>query len=97
MFIVENNKLKRILEDYTISNYSGDFRASCADGSKEEMESVIDIDKQHQSNQFNDLVISETVIATDYIKKKYSDVDCDEKRRIVKKTVRMQYDGIQYK
>lgn len=99
LFIVENNKLKRILEDYTISNYSGDFRASCAEGSKEEMESVIDIDKQHQHNLFNDLVISETVITTDYIKKKYpkDDQDCEEKRKIVKKTKRMQYDGSVYR
>ncbi|MFY7887653.1 MAG: hypothetical protein ACOVOW_02005 [Spirosomataceae bacterium] len=99
LFIVENNKLKRILEDYTISSYSGEFGPTCAGGNKEEMESVIDIDKQHQSNQFNDLVISETVTMTDYLKKKYPkyDQDCDEKRTTVKKIVRMKYDGRQYK
>lgn len=99
LFVIENDKLKRVLKNYTISSYHGELGPTCAGGYKEEMESVIDIDRQHQSNYFNDLVISKTVIATDYIKKKYPkyDQDCDEKRTTLKKIVRMKYDGIQYK
>lgn len=99
LFIIENNTLKRVLKNYTISSYHGEFGPTCSGGYKEEMEAVIDIDKQHQSNQFNDLVISETVTTTDYLKKKHpeDDQDCDEKRKMVKKTVRMRYDGSQYK
>ena len=99
LFVVENNTLKGVLKNYTIASYHGEFGPTCSDGYREEMESVIDIDKQHQNNQFNDLVISGTVTTTDYLKKKHSqdDQDCDEKTKIVKKTVRMKYDGRQYK
>lgn len=96
LFIIENKKLKRLLKNYTVSSYNGLFGSGC-EGTKEEMEAIIDIDKVHQSNQFNDLVIGQTLITTDYVSKKNSPNDCYEKRNIKKKTVIMRYDSNLYK
>ncbi len=96
LFIVENKKLKRLLKNYIVSSYNGSFGPIC-EGTKEEMEAIIDIDKVHQSNQFNDLVIGQTLITTDYVSKKNSPNDCYEKRSIKKKTLVMRYDSNLYK
>ncbi len=92
LFIDEKNSLKRVLENYTISEYHGEWNMNCF-GEFETIESTIDIDKTKSNNFFN-LKIKQKI--TNQINIKVKD-DCIEKKNFRNKTIFLKFDKNQYK
>jgi hypothetical protein len=74
LFINDKNSLKRVLENYPISEYHGEWNMNCF-GEFETIESTIDIDKTKSNNFFN-LKIKQKII--NQINTKFKD-DCIDK------------------
>lgn len=92
LFIKEKSTLKRVLENFPISEYQGEWNMNCS-GEFETIESTIDIDKSKSYNFFN-LKIKQKI--TNQINIKVKD-DCIEKKKIKNKTIFLKFDKNQYK
>jgi len=91
LFIIQGNKIKRVLNDYTIYNYGGEWDTRCA-GESEEMLALIDIDKS-QSKGFNNLILRITDETTKSIQ---TTDDCVEKKKFAKRTKTLKFNGKEY-
>lgn len=92
LFINDNKSLKRILVNYPISEFHGEWNTDCA-GEFETIESTIDIDKA-KSNNFYNLIVNQKTI--NQINRKVKD-DCNEKKTYKKKILILKFDKNQYK
>ncbi|SFD65118.1 PA3715 family protein [Flavobacterium phragmitis] len=92
LYIVEKNTLKPVLQNFRIYKYGGEWDMKC-DGKFEDIDSTIDIDKLQNKN-FNNLIIKTKITKTENILK---DEDCISKETIKKETVKLIFNGKEYK
>ena len=92
LFVVQNNNLKRILSNYPITEFHGEWDTNCA-GEFEDINSVIDIDK-NKTNGFRNLTIKSKIEQTKNIATKD---DCVEKKTTKLSTIKLKYNGKEYK
>ena len=92
LFIVGKKSLRRILKNYSISEYQGEWDMNCA-GEFENTDGIIDIDTA-KTNGFNNLIIKETIV-----KAKNTPVkeDCIEKKSTKHSTKKLKFNGQEYK
>jgi hypothetical protein len=91
LFIIQNNSIKRVLKDYTISDYHGEWDTRCT-GEFEEMSAVIDIDKI-QSKGYNNLILK---ITDQMTKSTRTSDDCVEKKKTTKRIKTLKFSGTEY-
>jgi len=91
LFIIQDNNIKRVLNDYTVYDYGGEWDTRCA-GEFEVMSAVIDIDKT-QSKGFNNLILKITDETTKSIQ---TADDCVEKKKSTKRTKTLKFNGKEY-
>ena len=92
MFINEGNLLKRVLKDFPISEFHGEWDTNC-EGEFETIESSIVIDKV-KTNNFSNLIIKQNI--TEEKNRKIKD-DCIEKKVSKSKTITLKYNKKEYK
>lgn len=92
LFIPENNKLKKVLESFPISEFYGEWDTNCS-GEFTETNSHIDIDKTKNNNFYN-LIIKTKTEHTQNIPTKD---DCIEKVKTQLHSKKLKFDGKQYK
>jgi len=92
LFIIQNNSIKRILKNYPIAEFHGEWDTNCA-GEFEDVKGVISIDK-NKTNNFSNLIIKNTIVQTKNIPTKD---DCTEKKTTKLSTVTLKYNGKEYK
>ena len=91
LFIIQNNVMKRILTNYQITRFSGEWDTRCA-GESEDIFGTIDMDK-NKTNGFKDLMIKNEITQT----KTFNTNDgCDEKVTTKKATKYLKYNGKEY-
>ena len=91
LFITENEKLKRILKDFPISEFHGEWDTNCS-GEFEEVISNIDIGKT-MNNGFYDLIIKSKTKKSQNI---LSNNDCTEKIKTYQSFKHLKFDGKKY-
>ncbi len=94
LYIVKKNTLKRILENFNISDYRGEWDTRCT-GHFEDSTSVISIDKI-QSHYLNNLIIKTTLLETTSSPTAIKD-DCIEKIKTRISFRKLHYNGTEYK
>lgn len=93
LYIPQEDTVKRILANYSVYEYHGDWDTKCA-GEFTATQSFIDIDKQHMNNNFYNLTIKDKIEKTTSTPKKD---DCiDKKQPTQYKTKTLQYNGKEY-
>ena len=91
IFIDEGKTLKRVLKDFPISTFGGEWDMDCA-GEFEEIECSILIDKE-KTNQFNNLKIKHKI--TKQVNHKIKN-KCIEKKTITNKITTLKYNKEEY-
>lgn len=92
LFMEENNILKQVLKNLTISEFRGEWDTNCA-GEFENNNSIISIDKM-QSENFNNLIVKTIKTVTINIP---TNEDCVEKKKIHTTLKKLKYNGSEYK
>jgi hypothetical protein len=92
LFVPKGGLLNRILKNYPISEYHGEWDMEC-EGEFELSKSTIAIDKK-QTNGLYNIKLNQTIIVTENIPK---NDDCKEKKTVKHKTIRLKYNGKEYK
>lgn len=92
LFIIKNNQLKKVLNNFPISEYHGEWDTNCA-GESDDTNGVISIDK-NQTNRFGNLIIKDTIVHTKTFK---IDDDCKEKKSTKTSTKILKFNGKEYK
>lgn len=92
LFIIQNNTIKRILKNYPVSEFHGEWDTNCA-GEFEDINGVISIDK-NKNNGFNNLIIKNKIEQTKNIPTKD---DCIEKKTTKLSNIILKYNGKEYK
>ena len=91
LFVIQNNVMKKILTNYQINRFSGEWDTRCA-GESEEIFGTIDMDK-NKTNGFKDFMIKNEITQT----KTFNTNDgCDEKVTTKKATKYLKYNGKEY-
>lgn len=91
LFIIQNNLLKRVLNNYQIDRYSGEWDTRCA-GEFTQINSVINFDK-NRTNGFKNIILKNTIENT----KSYMKNDECEKKVTASKTVKyLKFNGKEY-
>ena len=93
LFTPSNNTLLKILNNYTISSFSGEWDTQCA-GKFESIESVLIVDKKNSRNNFYTLIDKTTITKTRAIEVQGECVDRITKRLTTKKLL---FNGKEYK
>jgi hypothetical protein len=91
LFIPEQHSLKRVLKDFPIAEFYGEWDTSCS-GEFEASKSSIDIDKK-KNNAFYNLMVRTTVRKTQNL---LSNNDCIEKEKISHSLSELTYNGESY-
>jgi len=92
LFISQNNTMKRILKNYPISKFRGEWDTNCA-GEFEGISGVISIDK-NKNNGLSNLIVKNKIEQTRNIPTKD---DCVEKKTSKLSMVILKYNGKEYK
>lgn len=91
LFIIQNNAVKRILNNYQIDRSSGEWDTRCA-GEYEDIIGTIDMD-QNKTNSFRNITVKNTITQT----KNFETNDgCDEKVTTKNTTKHLKYNGKEY-
>lgn len=91
LFIIQNNAVKRILNNYQIDRSSGEWDTRCA-GEYEDIIGTIDMDK-NKTNGFKNIMIKNKITQT----KSFETNDgCDEKVTTKNTTKYLKYNGKEY-
>ena len=92
LFIIQKNIIKRVLKNYPIKDFHGEWDTNCA-GEFEDVVSVISIDK-NKTNGFGNLIIKNNIEITKNIP---TTDDCIEKKTSKISTSVLKYNGKTYK
>lgn len=92
LFIKSNKTLKKVLSNFTIITFGGEWDMKCV-GEFEDIASTIIIDTKNKSKNFNGLLIKDKITKT--INSAVKD-DCLEKKTISNKTRKLKYNGFEY-
>lgn len=92
LYIPDDVSLKRVLKNFKINNYNGEWDTNCA-GESTERRSFITFDKNKTTN-FQDLIIKTKIINR---VTHTTDEDCVEKSKISTSKIRLKYNGSTYK
>ncbi|WP_316807421.1 hypothetical protein [Pedobacter agri] len=93
LFVKSKQTLKKILSNYTTETFGGEWDMKCV-GEFEQVSSTIIVDTKRKTKNFNDLIIKDKIIKT--INTAVND-DCIEKETVSNKTLRLKFNGIEYK
>lgn len=88
LFITKNNELKRILKDFSMNNFIGEWDTICS-GEFEDLTSFINIDKT-KNNGFYNIIVKQKIKKTQNIPTKG---DCIEKVKSIQKSKTLKYNG----
>ncbi|MDY3537601.1 hypothetical protein PG275_06225 [Riemerella anatipestifer] len=91
LFITENDKLKRVLKNFTISDFHGEWDTNCS-GEFEEVNSNIDIGKTMNNGLYN-LIIKSKIKK---IRNIPTNNDCVEKIKTHQRVKNLKFNGIEY-
>ena len=91
LFIPDNNSLKKILKDYPIDDFIGEWDTNCS-GEFEETKSIIEIDKS-KTNNFNNLIIKTKITKILSIPTKN---DCLEKKQTSQRSTKLKFNRNNY-
>ena len=92
LFIQKDDKLERVLKNYSIKNFHGEWDSVCDGEFKEENKTLI-ISKEIKNN-FSDIIVSNKITIQ---KNKLIQNDCTEKIRTFNKKTILKYNGTEYK
>lgn len=92
LYITDQNTLKQVLSNYTVSLYNGEWDTNCA-GEFEESISTFDMDKL-QNHNLNNIIVTTKIVKT---KSKPVKDDCISKETIKKETSKLIFNGKEYK
>jgi len=92
LFIIKNNQLKKVLNNFPISEYHGEWDTNCA-GKFEDVTGVISIDK-NKSNGFGNIIVKDKIVNTKNIP---TTDDCVEKKTTKSSTKILKFNGKEYK
>jgi hypothetical protein len=92
LFIIKNNQLKKVLNNFPISEYHGEWDTNCA-GEFEDVTGSIDLDK-NKSNGFKNLIIKSKIKDT---KSVWLNDDCKQNITIKNSTQYLKFNGKEYK
>ncbi|TCD12233.1 hypothetical protein EZ449_03475 [Pedobacter frigidisoli] len=92
LFIRKDKSLKKVLKEYPMATSGGEWDTKCA-GEFEETNAVIDIDGT-KTNGLNNLIFKETIVTTKRVAK---DDDCIEKKTTKYRSIKLKYNGVEYK
>ncbi len=92
LFMIKDKSMKRILKNYPISEFHGEWDTNCA-GEFEGTSGVISIDK-NKTNGFGNLIIKNKI---EHIRNIPTKDDCLEKKTTKLNTVILKYNGKEYK
>ena len=92
LFIIKNNQLKKVLNNFPISEYHGEWDTNCA-GEFEDVTGVISIDK-NKSNGFGNIIVKDKIVNTKNIP---TTDDCVEKKTTKSSTKILKFNGKEYK
>lgn len=93
LFVKSNQSLKKVLSNYTTETFGGEWDMKCV-GEFEQVSSTIIVDKKRKTKNFNDLIIKDKITKT--INTPVND-DCIEKETVSSKTLRLKFNGTEYK
>lgn len=93
LFVKSNQSLKKVLSNYTTETFGGEWDMKCV-GEFEQVSSTIIVDKKRKTKNFNDLIIKDKITKT--INTPVND-DCIEKETLSSKTLRLKFNGTEYK
>lgn len=91
LFIAQNSELKKILQDFPISEFHGEWDTNCR-REFEDVKSFINIDKT-KSNGFYDLIVKSKTKKTKNIP---TDNDCIEKVKTYQNFRKLKFNGTKY-
>lgn len=92
LYITDQNTLKQVLSNYTVSLYNGEWDTNCA-GEFEESISTFNMDKL-QNHNLNNIIVTTKIVKT---KSKPVKDDCISKETIKKETSKLIFNGKEYK
>jgi len=92
LYVANNNSLKEVLKNYSISRSGGEWDTNCA-GEFEDSNSTFDIDKA-QTNNYNNIIVKTTIIKS--VSTPTID-DCVSKETTRKATSKLLFNGKEYK
>ena len=93
LFVKSNQSLKKVLSNYTTETFGGEWDMKCV-GEFEQVSSTIIVDKKRKTKNFNDLIIKDKITKT--INTPVNE-DCIEKETVSSKTLRLKFNGTEYK
>ncbi|MDQ1140789.1 hypothetical protein [Pedobacter agri] len=93
LFVKSNQSLKKVLSNYTTETFGGEWDMKCV-GEFEQVSSTIIVDKKRKTKNFNDLIINDKITKT--INTPVNE-DCIEKETVSSKTLRLKFNGTEYK
>lgn len=92
LFLIQNNKIHKILNNYKIDTFFGEWDTRCT-GNFEEVTGVLTMDKS-KSKGFNNLIVKNNTVKTTG----YNTADgCEEKNKVLVSTRKLKYNGKEYK
>lgn len=92
LFILKNNKLEIILNNYSLDRSTGEWDTNCA-GEFEDSSSVITFDKQKSKNFKNIILKIKTINTTNVTQ----NGDCNEQEKTYNSTKTLKFNGKEYK
>lgn len=93
LFVKSNQSLKKVLSNYTTETFGGEWDMKCV-GEFEQVSSTIIVDKKRKTKNFSDLIIKDKITKT--INTPVNE-DCIEKETVSSKTLRLKFNGTEYK
>lgn len=91
LFVPEEKTLKKVLNEYVVNQFSGEWNMICA-GEFVREDKILIVSKE-QTNGFSDIIIKNNVTYINAINK---NGDCVEQEKTEKKMEVLKFDGIQY-
>lgn len=92
LFYPNSGKLIRVLNEFAVYSYSGEWDTNCAGEFYSEEKTLVM--SEQKTNNLNNIIlkISNTTIANAFVNQ-----DCIDEERVVKKTEVLKFDGVEYK